>query len=89
MEEALNSERFVDQSPRAVYADLLDEEKYLCSWRTMYRIMSRSMQVRERRNQRRHPHTAGGDPAESTVELGHHQTNGPVQRGLLSALRDH
>ncbi len=56
MEEALNSERFVDQSPRAVYAALLDEEKYLCSWRTMYRIMSRSRQVREHRNQRRHPH---------------------------------
>lgn len=56
VEEALNSERFVDQSPRAVYAALLDEEKYLCSWRTMYRIMSRSRQVRERRNQRRHPH---------------------------------
>jgi len=42
VKETLNSERFVDQSPRAVYAALLDEEKYLCSWRTMYRVMSRS-----------------------------------------------
>ncbi|MFN7621777.1 MAG: DDE-type integrase/transposase/recombinase, partial [Acidobacteriota bacterium] len=55
VEETLNSERFADQSPRAVYAALLDEEKYLCSWRTMYRIMGRNRQVRERRNQLRHP----------------------------------
>ena len=32
VEETLNSERFADQSPCAVYAALLDEEKYLCSW---------------------------------------------------------
>jgi len=55
VEEILNSERFADQSPRAVYAALLDEEKYLCSWRTMYRIMGRNRQVRECRNQLRHP----------------------------------
>ena len=55
VEETLNSERFADQSPLAVYAALLDEEKYLCSWRTMYRIMGRNKQVRERRNQLRHP----------------------------------
>ncbi|MFZ4795613.1 MAG: hypothetical protein ACOYLN_15940, partial [Blastocatellia bacterium] len=42
--------------PRAVYAALLDEEKYLCLWLTMYRIMSRSRQVCERRNQRCYPH---------------------------------
>jgi putative transposase len=34
--ETLNSPRFVDQAPREVYATLLDEERYLCSWRTMY-----------------------------------------------------
>ncbi len=55
MEETLNSERFADQSPRAVYADLLDEEKYLCSWRTMYCIMGRNRLIRERRNQLCHP----------------------------------
>lgn len=53
--QLLNSERFVDQSPRQVYATLLDEEVYLCHWRTMYRILEDHQQVKERRNQRRHP----------------------------------
>jgi putative transposase len=53
--ETLNSERFQDQAPRQVYAKLLDEQKYLCSWRTMYRILARHAEVRERRNQLRHP----------------------------------
>src|SRR5438270_2602739 len=34
----LNSERFQDCSPAAIQATLLDEGKYLCSTRTMYRI---------------------------------------------------
>jgi putative transposase len=53
--ETLNSERFQDQAPRQVYAKLLDEQKYLCSWRTMYRILAQHAEVRERRNQLRHP----------------------------------
>ena len=51
----LNSERFEDQSPRQVYAALLDEEQYLCHWRTMYRVLDEHKEVRERRNQLRHP----------------------------------
>ncbi len=51
----LNSERFQDQSPREVYATLLDEERYLCSWRTMYRILAENHEVRERRDQLQHP----------------------------------
>jgi len=54
--ELLNSERFVDQAPKAVYAELLDDDgTYLCSWRTMYRILAAAQEVRERRNQLRHP----------------------------------
>jgi putative transposase len=53
--EVLHSERFVDQSPAEVYATLLDEGIYLCSLRTMYRILAEREEVRERRNQRRHP----------------------------------
>jgi putative transposase len=53
--QVLNSERFADQPPREVYATLLDEGKYLCSWRTMYRILDENQEVRERRNQLRHP----------------------------------
>lgn len=56
--QELNSERFADQAPREVYATLLDEGRYLCSWRTMYRILAEHDEVRERRNQLRHPHYA-------------------------------
>jgi putative transposase len=51
----LNSERFMDQAPRQVYAALLDEGRYLCHWRTMYRILSAHGEVCERRLVRRHP----------------------------------
>jgi len=51
----LHSERFVDQSPAAVYARLLDEGTYLCSQRTMYRLLADAGEVRERRDQLRHP----------------------------------
>lgn len=51
----LTSERFCDQSVRQVWAQLLDEGRYLCSVRTMYRILSENQAVRERRNQLRHP----------------------------------
>lgn len=53
--DVLDSERFMDKTPREVYAELLDENTYLCSVRTMYRILAAHGQVRERRNQRRHP----------------------------------
>lgn len=53
--ELLDSERFMDKAPRQVYAELLDENRYVCSVRTMYRILAEHGQVRERRNQRRHP----------------------------------
>jgi len=53
--DVLNSERFVDSAPRQVYASLLDEGIYLCSWRTMYRILDEFEEVRERRNQLTHP----------------------------------
>jgi len=53
--EVLHSERFVDLAPKAVYATLLDEGSYLCSWRTMYRVLATAQEIRERRNQLRHP----------------------------------
>ena len=53
--DQLNCERFLDQAPAQVYAALLDEGQYLCSVRTMYRILDQHDQVRERRNQLRHP----------------------------------
>jgi putative transposase len=53
--EILNSERFVDRSPVEAYATLLDEGEYLCSMRSMYRILAANGAVRERRDQLRHP----------------------------------
>ncbi len=51
----LHTERFVDKAPAEVYATLLDEGIYLCSVRTMYRLLAAAEEVRERRNQLRHP----------------------------------
>lgn len=54
--DTLHSERFVDMSPAAVFATLLDEGVYLCSISTMYRILRKEHgQVRDRRNQLKHP----------------------------------
>lgn len=51
----LRSERFVDSSPAQVWATLLDEGRYLCSERTMYRLLAKHQEVRERRDQLTHP----------------------------------
>jgi len=53
--DVLHGERFVDKSPAEAWATLLDEGTYLCSPRTMYRILDAHQEVRERRNQLRHP----------------------------------
>jgi transposase InsO family protein len=45
----VNSERFCDMSPGEIHATLLDEGVYLCSERTMYRILERNSQNRQRR----------------------------------------
>lgn len=42
--DVLNSERFNDMAPGEIYATLLDEGTYLCSERTMYRILERNHQ---------------------------------------------
>ena len=52
--EVLNSERFADCAPRTIYAQLLDEGRYLGSVRTMYRLLASAGQSCERRNQRVH-----------------------------------
>jgi len=51
----LHAEPFIDRSPWAVYAALLDQGTYLCSVRTMYRILQEQGEVRERRDQLSHP----------------------------------
>ena len=56
--DRLRSNRFVDHAPAQVYATLLDEDTYLCSIRTMYRILDAHGEVKERRDQASHPQYA-------------------------------
>lgn len=53
--DVLHQPRFVDQAPREVVASLADEGTHLCSVSTMYRILHANDEVRERRDQLRHP----------------------------------
>ena len=52
--EVLHEPRFVDLAPAEVYATLLDDDRYLCSERTLYRVLAENAEVRERRDQLRH-----------------------------------
>ena len=78
--DMLHSERFVDQAPAEAYATLLDEGRYLCSIRTMYRLLHEAHEVRETQ-----PTPASaisqartvGHRAEPGLVLGHHQAAGP------------
>lgn len=51
----LNAPEFADLAVPQVYAQLLDQGRFLCSIRTMYRILEAEQCVRERRQQLRHP----------------------------------
>ena len=53
--DVMHEPRFEDLAPAEVYATLLDEGRYLCSERTMYRVLAENAEVRERRDQLRHP----------------------------------
>lgn len=53
--ELAHSAEFVDKSPPQIYFTLLDRSEYICSIRTMYRILAAEKEVMERRNQLRHP----------------------------------
>ena len=73
----LHQERFQDRSPAAVYATLLDEGQYLCSIRSMYRLLekrggvpraSRSVDASGLPEAR-----TAGQGSQSALELGHYQ----------------
>ncbi len=51
----LHAPEFVDASPYQIYPALLDQGIYLCCIRTMYRLLEAHGELRERRNQLRHP----------------------------------
>ncbi len=51
----LRSEEYCDLAPAQVWAKLLDDGVYVCSIRTMYRLLAIAGENRERRRQRTHP----------------------------------
>jgi len=53
--DLLHSERYVDLAPREIYANFLDEHRYLCSVSAMYRILCEPGEIQERSDQLRHP----------------------------------
>lgn len=53
--DVLHSSDYVDKAPAEIVAALLDKGEYHCCTRTMYRILACDKEVKERRNQRRHP----------------------------------
>jgi putative transposase len=53
--DVLHSPRFQDAAPATVYATLLDEQVYLASERTMYRLLAAEGETRPRRDQLVHP----------------------------------
>ena len=68
--EVLRSDRFVDISPEETWATLLDEGTYLCSTRTMYRILAAHHGgVRERRDHSPPPYAKPELLAERPNEL--------------------
>ena len=56
--KTLCSDRFLDMTPRGAHAALLSQGTYLCSVRTMYRILAQKKAIRERRRIATHPQAA-------------------------------
>jgi putative transposase len=56
--DILHAERFIDKAPQEIYATLLDEKEYVCSVRTMYRILAQENELKERRRQVSRPRYA-------------------------------
>jgi putative transposase len=56
--DVLHEERFVDLPPAQVWARLMDQGRYLCSIRTMHRVLAAANESKERRAVRRHPNHA-------------------------------
>jgi hypothetical protein len=87
----LDSARFADVTPAAVFATLLDEARYHDSIRTMYRLLAAQSQSGEHRRQRTHPLYAKPEllairPNE-VWSWDITQAEGPGQMDLLPSLR--
>ena len=90
--EVLHSERFVDVSPEETWATLLDEGTYLCSTRTMYRILAAQHGGVQRAARSAHPPAVceartARRAAERAVVLGREQAEGPGEVDLVLPVR--
>ncbi len=56
--DILHAPENIDKAPAEIVATLMDQGEYHCSTRTMHRILESEKEVKERRNQRRHPNYA-------------------------------
>lgn len=56
--DLLHAPEYIDKAPAQIVATLLDKGEYHCCTRTMYRILESEKEVKERRNQLRHPNYA-------------------------------
>ncbi len=76
--DILHDKKFIDQAPDTIYATLLERGLYHCSVRTMYRILEKHGELKERRDILRHPvykktRTSGNRPEPGLV-MGYHKT---------------
>ena len=89
--DTLHGERFQDRSPGHVVAALLSEDTWLCSERTMYRLLKTQGGTKERRRQREHPvlreTPVAGLRAQSGLDPGFHEGERARPRHLVSPLR--
>lgn len=79
----MHGERFVDVAPEAVVATLLDEARYLCSARTMYRLLAAHHEVQERR----HPSYAAPELLATSTDRGSRLAADSLVQKLVRELR--
>ena len=80
--DVLHGDRFCDRSPHEVQATLLEEGRYLCSVRTMYRILPATRRSANGATSCAiplHEAGAGGHPPQPGLVLGRHQARGPLK----------
>lgn len=89
--DVLHSDQFCDDAPHQVYAKLLDAGRYLCSVRTMYRILETEHgNVKERRKHVQRPQYVKPEllATQPSLVVGHYQTQRSGKMDLLLPVCD-
>jgi hypothetical protein len=79
MLDLLPAPRFADQALAETNGALLDAGIYHCSIRALYRLLGQNGEIRERRQQLRHPVSESRGYWQNPMKSGrgHHQADGP------------